>query len=75
MKSITLLIATSALVLSLLTSVGLFVSTSYAQGNQTNATTAGNETGGNQTGQGGNASQGPLGQLGETLGGILGGGQ
>jgi hypothetical protein len=75
MKSITLLIATSTLVLSLLTSVGLFVSTSYAQGNQTNATTAGNETGGNQTGQGGNASQGPLGQLGETLGGILGGGQ
>ena len=57
MKSITLLIATSALVLSLLTSVGLFVSTSYAQGNQTNATTAGNETGGNQTGQGGNASR------------------
>jgi hypothetical protein len=75
MKSITLLIATSTLVLSLLTSVGLFVSTSYAQGNQTNATTAGNETGGNQTGQGGNASQGSLGQLGETLGGILGGGQ
>ena len=71
MKSITLLIATSALVLSLLTSVGLFVSTSYAQGNQTNATTAGNETG-NQTGQGGNAS-GPLGQLGEALGGLMGG--
>jgi len=73
MKSITLLIATSALVLSLLTSVGLFVSTSYAQGNETNATTAGNMTGGNQTGQGGNASQGPLGGLGEALGGILGG--
>jgi len=72
MKSITLLIATSALILSLLTSVGLFVSTSYAQGNQTNATTAGNETGGNQTGQGGNAS-GPLGQLGEALGGLMGG--
>ena len=63
------------LVLSLLLLVGFVVSTSYAQENQTNATTAGNETGGNQTGQGGNASQGPLGQLGETLGGILGGGQ
>jgi hypothetical protein len=76
MKSITLLIATSALVLSLLTSVGLFVSNSFAQENMTTAT---NETGamiGNQTNQtGGNASQGPLGELGETLGGILGGGQ
>jgi hypothetical protein len=76
MKSITLLIATSALVLSMLTSVGLFVSNSFAQENMT----ATNETGammGNQTNQtgGGNASQGPLGQLGETLGGILGGGQ
>jgi hypothetical protein len=76
MKSITLLIATSALVLSMLTSVGLFVSNSFAQENMTTAT---NETGammGNQTNQtgGGNAS-GPLGQLGEALGGILGGGQ
>jgi hypothetical protein len=74
MKSITLLIATSALVLSMLTSVGLFVSNSFAQENMTTAT---NETGammGNQTNQtgGGNAS-GPLGQLGEALGGILGG--
>ena len=69
MKSITLLIATSALVLSLLTSVGLFVSTSYAQGNQTNATTAGNETRGNQTG---NQSGNPLQEL---LGGLMGGGQ
>jgi hypothetical protein len=76
MKSITLLIATSTLVLSMLTSVGLFVSNSFAQENMTTAT---NETGammGNQTNQtgGGNAS-GPLGQLGEALGGILGGGQ
>jgi hypothetical protein len=76
MKSITLLIATSALVLSMLTSIGLFVSNSFAQENMTTAT---NETGammGNQTNQtgGGNAS-GPLGQLGEALGGILGGGQ
>ena len=68
------------LVLSLFTSVGLFVSNSFAQENMT---TAINETGammGNQTNQtnqtgGGNASQGPLGQLGEALGGILGGGQ
>ncbi|MGB8134162.1 MAG: hypothetical protein WCE99_08210, partial [Nitrososphaeraceae archaeon] len=66
MKSITLLIATSALVLSLLTSVGLFVSTSYAQGNQTNATTAGNETGGNQTGNQSN----PLGGIGEAIQGM-----
>ncbi|MFZ0203404.1 MAG: hypothetical protein WAL46_06900 [Nitrososphaeraceae archaeon] len=71
MKSITLLIATSALVLSLLTSVGLFVSTSYAQGNQTNATTAGNETGGNQTGNQSN----PLGGIGEAIQGMFGGGQ
>jgi hypothetical protein len=74
MKSITLLIATSALVLSMLTSVGLFVSNSFAQENMTTAT---NETGammGNQTNQtgGGNAS-GPLGQLGEALGGLMGG--
>jgi hypothetical protein len=74
MKSITLLIATSALVLSMLTSVGLFVSNSFAQENMT---TAINETGammGNQTNQtgGGNAS-GPLGQLGEALGGLMGG--
>ena len=68
MKSITLLIATSALVLSLLTSVGLFVSTSYAQGNQTNATTAGNETGGNQTG-----NQSTLGGIGEAIQGLIGG--
>jgi hypothetical protein len=61
------------LVLSLLLSVGFAVSTSYAQGNMTNATTAANMTGGNQTGQGGNASQGPLGQLGEALGGLMGG--
>jgi hypothetical protein len=60
------------LVLPLLLSVGFAVNTSYAQGNETNATTAANMTGGNQTGQGGNAS-GPLGQLGEALGGLMGG--
>jgi hypothetical protein len=58
------------LILSLLVSAGFAVSTSYAQGNQTNAT--GNTTGGNQTG---NQSGGPLGQLGEALGGLMGGGQ
>jgi hypothetical protein len=62
------------LVLSLLFLAGFAVSTSYAQGNQTNATTAGNMTGGNQTGnQTGNQSGNPLGQLGEALGGLMGG--
>ena len=69
--------ASSAMVLSsLLASVGLFVSASFAQENVTTAT---NETGmmmGNQTNQtGGNETQqGPLEQLGETLGGVFGGG-
>jgi hypothetical protein len=63
------------LVLSLLVLAGFAVSPSYAQGNQTNATTAGNMTGGNQTGgnQTGNQSGNPLGQLGEALGGLMGG--
>jgi hypothetical protein len=52
---------------------------SFAQENQTNITTATNETGlmmGNQTNQteGENQTQGPLEQLGETLGGIFSGG-
>ncbi|MGA7542916.1 MAG: hypothetical protein WBW34_07630 [Nitrososphaeraceae archaeon] len=59
------------LVLSLLVSAGFAVSTSYAQGNQTNATTAGNETEGNQTG---NQSGDPLGGIGEAIQGMLGGG-
>jgi hypothetical protein len=77
MKTITLLMGSSVMALSLLASVGLFVSSSFAQENLTTAT---NETGGmmgNQTNQtGGNQTQegGPLGQLGETLGGIFGGG-
>ena len=63
--------------LSLLASVGLFVSSSFAQENMT--TTATNQTGGmmgNQTNQtGGNQTQqGPLEQLGKALGGIFGGG-
>jgi hypothetical protein len=74
MKKGTLLIASSAM--ALLASVGLFVGSSYAQENTTTAT---NETGGmmgNQTNQtGGNETQGgPLEQLGETLGGVFGGG-
>jgi hypothetical protein len=77
MKKGTLLMASYAMILSsLLASVGLFVSASFAQENMTTAT---NETGtmmGNQTNQtGGNETQqGPLEQLGETLGGVFGGG-
>ena len=49
MKTRTLLVVTSAMVLSILTSTGLFVGSSFAQENMTNST---NETGammGNQT--------------------------
>ena len=61
---------------SIMMSVGLFVGSSFAQENMT---TAANDTGammdGNQTNQtGGNETQGPLEQLGETLGGVFGGG-
>jgi hypothetical protein len=78
MKKGTLIMASSAIVLSsmLLASGELFVNSSFAQDNMTTAT---NETGammGNQTNQtGGNQTQqGPLEQLGETLGGVFGGG-
>ena len=76
MKTRTLLVVTSAMILSILTSAGLFVGSSFAQENMTTAT---NETGammGNQTNQtGGNQTQqGPLEQLGEALGGVFGGG-
>ena len=83
MKTTTLLMGSSVMTLSLLASVGLFVSSSFAQENMTNMTTATNQTGamaGNQTNQtnqtGGNQTQqgGPLEQLGKTLGGIFGGG-
>jgi hypothetical protein len=47
MKSITLSIATSLLVVTLLTSVGHFANTSFAQGNQTNQTGGGGQQ--NQT--------------------------
>jgi hypothetical protein len=56
------------LILSLLVSAGFAVSTSYAQGNETNATTAGNETGGNQTGN----QSGSGNPLGDILGGLMG---
>ena len=70
MKTSTLLMVSSAMALSLLASVGFFVS-SFAQENMTAAT---NETGGtmgNQTNQtGGNETQqGPLEQLGKIFGG------
>jgi hypothetical protein len=74
MKSITLLIASFALALSLLMSVGFFVSTSSAQENMTTAGTP-DGTGAmmkqNQTGQG-NETKGPLEQMGEALGGVFG---
>jgi hypothetical protein len=74
MKTITLLMGSSVMALSLLASVGLFVSSSFAQENIT-TTGRGNETGGmmgNQTNQtGGNETQqgGPLEQLGKIFGG------
>ena len=78
MKKGTLIMASSAIVLSsiLLASGDVFVNSSFAQENMTTATNVTgammgnqtNETGGNQT------QQGPLEQLGETLGGVFGGG-
>jgi hypothetical protein len=47
MKSVTLSIATSLLVVTLLTSVGHFANTSFAQGNQSNQTGGGGQQ--NQT--------------------------
>jgi hypothetical protein len=55
MKSITLWIATSLLVVTLLMSVGYFANTSFAQGNQTNQTGGGGQQ--NQTGGGGQQNQ------------------
>jgi hypothetical protein len=51
MKSITLSIAISFLVVTLLMSVGLFANTSFAQGNQTNQSEGGRQQ--NQSGGGG----------------------
>jgi hypothetical protein len=50
MKSITLSLAASLLVVTLLTSVGLFANTSFAQGNQTNQSGGGGQQ--NQSGIG-----------------------
>jgi hypothetical protein len=74
MKARTLLTVSSAVALSLLAYMGLFVSSSFAQENMTNVTTATNESGGmigNQTNQtgGGNETGGPLEQLGKIFGG------
>jgi hypothetical protein len=76
-----MLIIASTIVLSIVMSAS-FVSSLFAQQqNETNMTTATNQTGAmmtnqtNQTGGGGNQTQkGPLEQLGEALGGLVGGG-
>jgi hypothetical protein len=70
------IVASSAMVLSMLTTAVVFVGSSFAQENITTAT---NETGamlGNQTNQTGRnqTQQGPLEQLGDALGGVFGGG-
>jgi hypothetical protein len=61
MKSISLSIATSFLVMTLMMSVVLFVNTSFAQGNQTNQSAGGGQqnqsAGGGQQNQSGTASQ------------------
>jgi hypothetical protein len=59
MKSITLSIATSFLVITLLMSVGLFVNTSFAQGNQTNQSAGGGQQ--NQSAGGGQQNQSGIG--------------
>ena len=76
MKTRTLLVVTSAIVLSILTSAGPLVGASFAQDNITTATNETSAMMGNQTNQtGGNQTQqGPLEQLGEALGGVFGGG-
>ena len=75
-----MLIIASTLSLSVVISAG-FVSSLFAQQNQTDMMTASNQTGSmmnNQThqrGSGGNQTQkGPLEQLGEAIGGVFGGG-
>jgi hypothetical protein len=76
-----MLIIASTIVLSIVMSAS-FVNILFAQQqNETNMTTATNQTGAmmtnqtNQTGGGGNQTQkGPLEQLGEALGGLVGGG-
>jgi hypothetical protein len=80
MKKGNLMIAASVVIIvsSIIASLGLLVNSSFAQDNVTTATNdTGAMMGGNQTNQteGGNETQqGPLEQLGETLGGVFGGG-
>jgi hypothetical protein len=59
LKSITLSIAASLLVVTLLMSVGLFANTSFAQGNQTNQSGGGGQQ--NQSGGGGQQNQSGIG--------------
>ena len=75
-----MLIIASTLSLSVVISAS-FVSSLFAQQqNETNMTTATNQTGAmmtnqtNQTGGGNQTQKGPLEQLGEALGGLVGGG-
>jgi hypothetical protein len=59
MKSITLSIVTSFLVITLMMSVGLFANTSFAQGNQTNQSAGGGQQ--NQSAGGGQQNQSGIG--------------
>lgn len=74
-----MLIIATTLSLSIVISAS-FVSSLFAQQNQTDMMTATNQTGSmmnnqtNQTGGGNQTQKGPLEQLGEALGGLVGGG-
>jgi hypothetical protein len=63
MKSITLSIVTSFLVITLMMSVGLFANTSFAQGNQTNQSAGGGQQ--NQSAGGGQQNQSGIGTAGQ----------
>lgn len=74
-----ILIMASTLALSVIISLG-FVSSLFAQQNETDMMTSTNQTGSmmdnqtNQTGGGNQTQKGPLEQLGEAIGGVFGGG-
>jgi hypothetical protein len=74
-----MLIMASTLALSVIISLG-FVSSLFAQQNETDIMTSTNQTGSmmdnqtNQTGGGNQTQKGPLEQLGEAIGGVFGGG-
>jgi hypothetical protein len=74
-----MLIIASTLALSVIISLG-FVSSLFAQQNETDMMTSTNQTGPmmdnqtNQTGGGNQTQKGPLEQLGEAIGGVFGGG-